>query len=69
MGGVDAVFLPSLKNLTHLVGIEKGHLATFILKINRKLTKQDALNKKQQPLTLSRSERLSQFKFLIQKIR
>ena len=45
-----------LKNLPHLVGIEKGSLTTFILKINRKLTKQDALNKKQPPLTPGKSE-------------
>jgi hypothetical protein len=49
-----------------LVGIEKGWLTTSILKINRKLTKQDALNKKQQPPTPGESERLLQFKFLIQ---
>jgi len=49
-----------------LVGIEKGSLTTFILKINRKLTKQDALNKKQPPLTPGKSEWRLQFKFLIQ---
>ena len=36
------------------------------LKIDRKLTKQDALNKKQPPLTPGKSERRLQFKFLIQ---
>ena len=49
-----------------MVGIEKGSLTTFILKINRKLTKQDALNKKQPPLTPGKSEQRLQFKFLIQ---
>ena len=44
------------KKHTHLVGIEKGHLTTSILKIDRKLTKQDALNKKQPPLTPGKSE-------------
>ena len=45
-----------LRAFPHLVGIEKGSLTTFILKINRKLTKQDALNKKQPPLTPGKSE-------------
>ena len=54
------------KDALHLVGIEKGHLTTSILKISRKLTKQDALNKKQPPLTPGKSERRLQFKFLIQ---
>ena len=57
------------KDALRLVGIEKGCLTTSILKINRKLTKQDALNKKQPPLTPGKSERRLQFKFLIQKIR
>ena len=45
-----------LRAFPHLVGIEKGSLTPFILKINRKLTKQDALNKKQPPLTPGKSE-------------
>ena len=65
MGGVDVDFFAFIESWENSLTWWASRKAAW-QPLFWKLTKQDALNKKQQPPTPGESERLLQFKFLIQ---